>query len=181
MIQFIGTVFSIILSIFIVCIYFRFMKRAFDTFTTKDEFLPYHHFDRIISIMTIQVWAIVLAFFLGPPILQFPINDYTEQLILISVVIIMIAVMRLINIVYPRAVNYDIVVWSCAAVGILAFTLFTIPDFISNALSKIISLNQQQFQVVSLMVCIGTFLISISVELIGKLYKRIDYIDNSRS
>ncbi|MDO9129162.1 MAG: hypothetical protein Q7U34_04775 [Anaerolineales bacterium] len=180
MIQLIGTTVSIIISLFVVCIYFRFMKRAFDTFAKEDAF-PFRSFAPIVSIMTIQVWSIVLAFFLGSPIFQFKLNNFTQQLMFISVITITIGVMRLVNIIYPRAVNHDVVVWSCVAVGILLFILINIPGFILETLSEIISLDKQQFQLVSLMVFIGTFLITIIVEVIGMLYKKIDTMDGSRS
>lgn len=180
MIQVLQTIVAIIISIFAVCIYFRVFKRAFDAFAHKDPF-PYDPFASIGNFMTIQVGAIVFALFLGSPIIQFTLKSFTNQLIFISVIIITIGVLRLINIIKHDYINHDIVVWSCVAIGVLSFAIITIPDFIDVALSEIILIDQPQFQRVSLMLFIGTFLISIFVEGIGWLYKKISVKYGRRS
>ena len=166
------TIIEVIISINVACIYYRVLKRAFDAYAQKVPF-PYNPLTSISHFMAIQIVGIVMALFLGSPVFQFTLDSFTDQLVFISIIIITIGMMRVINIIHNGSDNNEIVVWSSVAIGVLSFTMFNVPDFINNTLSKIIILEQQQLQQLSSMIFIGTFLISICVETIGWVYKKM--------
>ncbi|GEM_PF-3660109 len=176
---FIKGVVGIIIALFSVPIFFRTFKRPFDCFVRNE--VRGSKVDTFACLIQVNLLGVFLSYFIGNPIVAWIPGDYGQQIAFILIILIIIGTLRLININYRFYESHDIVIWSCCGIAIIIFNVVVVPGYLQSALEKISTLENQQFQLMTLTSFFGSGFAVLFVELYGQLIKKLEIRPNSNT
>ncbi len=127
----------------------------------------------VISLMVLNVWGCIFAFFFGNPIISISIKGNSDFFVFLAVVMLIIGSMRVINITAKELISTDVLIWLNAASGVFFFLLITDPAFITSPIETLLQSSKATISSIVLMLSFVSLVISLLIEFCGNLILKI--------